>query len=761
MRALTDEQLRGLTDAFKKRVSEGESLDKLLPEAFAAMCEADYRVLGMFPHDVQIMGGIALHRGMLAEMNTGEGKTLVATLPLYLNALTGKNCMLMTTNDYLANRDCKEMGPVYEFMGLSVSCCVPDVNEEKTETDEKTDYKAKQEIYSKDIIYGTNSAIGFDYLFNNLVSTPEDRFMCEFNYVIVDEADEVLLDSANMPLVIAGSPRVQSNLFEQADFFITTLAEDVDYEKDESAVWLTEQGIKRAEAYYKIDNLFDKDNFEINRHVNLALKAHVLLEKGKDYVVTEKNEVVLVDGSTGRMLHGVKMHGGIHQAAEAKEHVYITRETRSVASITYQNLFGLFDKVSGMSGTIKDTKEEIRNIYGLDTVVIPPNKPIARKDNKDKYFASRDKQLEAAAKSVACAYEIGQPVLVVAASIKDTEAMSNLLINRKIPHSVLNARNTQWEAEIIKEAGRLGAVTVSTSIAGRGTDIKLGPGVRELGGLMVIGLGRMRNVRLERQARGRAGRQGDPGLSNFFVSLEDEVVNNGDEELYEKYTSGKRRISKRKLKKIIDGAQKASEEIDETSRRRSVEMGMVIKKQRELIYETRDHLLGGIDIDETQFMNVVEKVIKEFVASNRKMTRHDVQRFMLDNITYRLDDDFEDIFLKKKKLLKQYLINKGAEYYRAQRDKIDDDTRFMDFVRIATLTAVDNEWVEEVDYLQQLPSAVAGRSSAQRNTVYEYENDAIESYRKMEKSVYRHIVRNVLLSSVYFEKDGEISIVFP
>lgn len=761
MRKLSDKQLQEMTDVFKKRVSEGESLDHILPEAFAAMCEADFRVLKMYPHDVQIMGGIALHKGMLAEMNTGEGKTLVATLPLYLNALAGKKCMLMTTNDYLANRDCKEMGPAYEFMGLSVGCCVPDVSEEKEESDEKMDRQIKRDIYSRDIIYGTNSAIGFDYLMNNLVATPEDRFMCDFNYVIVDEADEVLLDSANMPLVIAGSPRVQSNLYEQADFFITTLVENVDYEKDEASAWLTEKGIHRAEVYYKIDNLFDKNNFEINRHVNLALKAHMLMEKGKDYVVSEKNEVVLVDGSTGRMLNGVKMHGGIHQAVEAKEHVYVTQETRSVASITYQNLFGLFDKVSGMSGTISDTKEEIRNIYKLDTVVIPPNKPIVRKDNKDKYFVSRDKQLEAAVKSVARAYEIGQPVLVVAAAIKDTEKMSDLLIKKQIPHSVLNARNTQWEAEIVKEAGRLGAITVATSIAGRGTDIKLGPGVRELGGLMVIGLGRMRNSRLERQARGRAGRQGDPGSSYFFVSLEDEVVNGGDEEIYEKYTSGKRRIGKRKLRKIIDSAQKTAEEVDESSRQRSVEMGMVIKKQRELIYETRDHLLGGVDIDESQFLKIVQKVVEDFVSSRKKISHHDVQRFMLDNITYRLDDDFENKLLKKKKLLKKYLVEKGSEYYRAKKEKIDDDERFMDFVRIATLTAVDNEWVEEVDYLQQLPSAVSGRSSAQRNTVFEYENDAIESYRMMEKSVYRHIVRNVLLSSVYFEKDGEISIVFP
>lgn len=755
MRKLSDEELSGLTDAFKQRYANGESLDELLPEAFAAICEADYRVLGMFPHDVQIWGGIALHKGMLCEMNTGEGKTLVATMPLYLNALTGKNCMLMTTNDYLASRDCKEMGPVYEFMGLTVGCCVsgePDVQLENSE---------KKKIYSNDIVYATNAGVGFDYLFNNLVSSPEDRFLCDFNYVIVDEADEVLLDSANMPLVVAGSPRVQSNLYERADFFVTTLVEDEDYEEEDGAVWLTKKGIKRAEAFYKIDNLYSSKNFEINRHVNLALKAHILLEKGKDYVITDEQEAVLVDANSGRMLHGVKMRGGIHQAVEAKEKVPISQETRSIAAITYQNLFGLFEKVSGMSGTISDTKEEIKNIYGLDTVVIPPNKPVARKDMKDKYFVSKEKQLEAAVKSISNAYEIGRPVLVVAASIADTEVVSEMLIKRKIPHSVLNARNIQWEADIIKEAGRLGSVTVATSIAGRGTDIKLGPGVRELGGLMVVGIGRMTNVRLERQARGRAGRQGDPGMSCFYVSLEDDTVNDGDEEMYEKYSSGKRRIGKRRLKRIIDKARKTREESAETSRLKATEMDIVIKKQRELIYETRDHLLDGVDVDEQQFMAIVEKVINNFIRDNRKIGRNDINRFMLDNISYKLDDDFADSIIKKKKLLKAYLIAKATDYYRKKREKVNDDEIFMDFVRVATLTAVDEEWVEEVDYLQQLPSAVEGRSSAQRNPVFEYENDAIESYRKMEKNVYRNIVRNVLLSSVYVREDGNISIVFP
>lgn len=755
MHGLSDEELSGLTVVFKGRLAKGETLDDILPEAYAAICEADYRILGMYPYDVQIMGGIALHWGMLCEMNTGEGKTLVATMPLYLNALTGKSCMLMTTNDYLASRDYEELGPVYRFMNLTVGCCAAELTGEKRELEEK------KEIYNSDIVYATNSGVGFDYLINNLVTSADKRFLRDFYYVIVDEADAVLLDSANMPLVIAGSPRVQSNLYNQADFFVTTLEEDEDYEKEGKSVWLTENGIKRAEAFYRVNNFYDEKYFEINRHVNLALKAHITSEKGKDYVLTDKSEVVLMDGNSGRLMPGVKLRGGIHQALEAKEKVEITQETRSIASVTYQNLFGLFEKVAGMSGTISDTREEMREIYGLKTIVIPTNRPNIRIDLKDKYYITKKEQCDAALKAVVRAHELGQPVLVVAAEISDTEAMSDLLIKQKIPHSVLNARNAYWEAEIIKEAGQLGTVTVATSIAGRGTDIKLGSGVKELGGLMVVGLGRMDNIRLERQARGRAGRQGDPGISTFFVSLEDDIVKHGDDELYDKYISGKKKIGKARLRRIINGARRLNEEMSEQSRRKSTEQDLVIKRQRELIYETRNNLIDGVEINEDIFANIAKAMIDDYLQESRKISIDALRRFILDNISYKIDDDIEDVIINKKKQVKKYLLEKALDYYNLKRRRVDNDKNFYDFVRVATLTAVDNEWVEEVDYLQQLPSAVAGRSSAQRNPVYEYQNDAIESYKKMKKKVYRNIVRNVLLSSVYVDEKGELSIVFP
>jgi len=755
MKGLTDSELSALTVEFKERLSQGEKLDNILPEAYAAICEADQRILGMYPYDVQVIGGIALHKGLLCEMNTGEGKTLVATMPLYLNALTGKSCMLMTTNDYLACRDYEEIGPVYRFMGLTVGCSANENPEEKLEREEK------KAIYDSDIVYATNSGVGFDYLINNLATQVEDRFMREFGYVIVDEADAVLLDSANMPLVIAGSPRVQSNLYEKADFFVTTLVEGEDYEIEEGDVWFTEKGIKRAEAFYRVNNIYKEEYFEINRHINLALKAHHTSQKDKDYVVTDKNEVVLMDASTGRLMPGVKVRGGIHQAVEAKEGVKITQETRAVAAITYQNLFGLFEKVAGMSGTISDTKDELREIYGLDTLVIPPNKPKKRVDIKDKYFVTKKEQCEAALKVIIRAHELGQPVLVVAAEVRDTERLSDMLIKEGIPHSVLTARNVHWEANIIKEAGQMGTVTVATSMAGRGTDIKLGAGVRELGGLMVVGLGRMINVRLERQARGRAGRQGDPGISRFFVSLEDEIAIKGKEELYEKYITGKRKIGRRKLANLIDKAQKTASEREELTRNRSTQHDIVIKKQRELIYETRDHLLEGVDIGEEQFIDIAQKVIDNFIIENKHINKEIINRFMLDNISYRLDDDIEEYVLKKKKRIKKYLLEKVAEYYRMKKEKVNDDNHFFAFVRVATLSAVDNAWTEEVDYLQQIPSAVAGRNSAQRNPIAEYQNDAMEAYEKMEKIVYRDIVRNVLLSSVYIDSEGRLAIVFP
>ena len=498
LEALSDTQLQAKTLEFKNRLKNGETTDDLLPEAFAVAAEADRRILGMDPYDVQILGGIAIHFCYLAEMNTGEGKTLTATMPLYLNALEGKGAILVTANEYLAYRDAQEMGEVYQFLGLSIRAGV------KKDSTEILTGEEKKAIYAADIVYTTHGALGFDYLINNLVKDKKDRFLRDFYYVIIDECDSVLMDSASMPLVISGSPRVQSNLYAMADFFVTTLVEDVHYELEDEKVWLTEKGIDYAQKYFRIKNFYAKENFEINRHVTLAMRAHFLLEKEEDYVIDEKNEVILLDKSTGRMMYGMKMRGGSHQAIEEKEHVAISQETRSVASITYQNLFNLFPKMSGMSGTIQDGKDELMRVYGKRVVVIPAHKPMQRKDLPDLYFRTSEEQFKAVIQETIKRHKIGQPVLLITSLISNTEMLSKLLVQEHIEHSILNANNAYWEAEIIKEAGQKNTVTVATSMAGRGTDIHLGPGVKELGGLCVLGVGRMENTRLERQARGRA-----------------------------------------------------------------------------------------------------------------------------------------------------------------------------------------------------------------------------------------------------------------
>ncbi len=754
MQQLTDEQLQHLTVEFKERLAAGESLDSILPEAYAAICEADYRVLGKFPYDVQVMGAIAMHQGNLIEMNTGEGKTLVGTMPLYLNALTGKSTILLTTNEYLALRDSEEMGAVYRFMGLTVAAGVQARAEDHFTNDEK------RAIYASDIVYTTHGVFGFDYLLNNLVTTASERFMRELYYVIIDEADSVLLDSSQTPLVISGSPRVQSNLYELANFFVTTLIEGRDYEKEENKVWLTEEGIRYAERFFRIDNFFGEKYFEINRHVTLALRAHAVFEIEKEYMISKDGELRLLDNGSGRMMPGVKLRGGQHQAIEMKEGLEVSMENRSVASITYQNLFLLFPKMSGMSGTISDASEEIRSVYGIDVIVIPPNCKLQRKDRKDFYYTNAEKQVAAAMKTVVETHKTGQPVLVVVSTIAETELVSKLLMEEQIPHSVLNANNAFWEAEIIKEAGQMNTVTVATAMAGRGTDIRLGDGVKELGGLAVIGIGRMANIRQERQARGRAGRQGDPGFSRFFVSLQDEVVKRSGSMKAEKYVD-KRHVRRSKLKKMIDTAQKTGEEFAVLSRGRAMEYDQVLQRQRRLIYDTRNQLLDGEELELKTILQIAKSNIREFLSDKSNRNLSAVRRYILDNLSYRLDENLTVLPDYDNEALTRYLTAIVLEGLEAQEERLGGKEKMNDFMRIATLQAVDDAWVEQVDYLQQLQYAVTGRSSAQRNPLYEYQRDALESFRKMEKTIRKNIIRNILLSDVQLDKDRKLRILFP
>lgn len=755
MAELSDKALSHLTTEFRNRLEHGESLEDILPEAYAAICEADKRILGMFPFDVQILGAIALHQGKLAEMNTGEGKTLVATMPLYLNALSGRSTILVTTNEYLAHRDAREMGQVYRFMGLSVAAGVPERPEERFTNAEK------KKIYEADIVYTTNGTLGFDYLLNNLVSVKSDRFLREFYYVIIDEADSVLLDSAQTPLVISGAPRVQSNLYEMADFFVTTLIQDRDYELEEKQVWLTEAGVRYAESFFGIDNFYGDEFFEINRHVILALRAHKLFEAEKEYMISDSGELCLLDSGSGRMMPGVKLRGGQHQALEAKEKLRVSQENRSVASITFQNFFQLFPKISGMSGTIADAQEELRDIYHTEVVVIPPNRPLRRIDLEDCYFRDARKQFASVIGLIIMLHGKGQPVLTVASSIEETELISRRLMSARIPHNVLNANNAAWEAEIIKEAGQRNAVTVATAMAGRGTDIKLGKGVKELGGLAVIGVGRMKNVRLERQARGRAGRQGDPGMSRFFVSLQDEIVHNGNISKVNKYIDEKKTVSKRKLKKIINGAQNLEEELAVLARKRAMDYDQVLRCQRRLIYDTRDQLLEGGGMDRAKLMQIAEKNIKDCLSSGEIHDMRSMRRYILDNVSYRLDDGLEDVVGDDPESVTTYLLQRVEQGIEEQQGRLGSKERLNDFMRVAALNAIDDGWVEQVDYLQQMQSAVSGRTSAQRNPIYEFQKDALESFRKMEAAVLRNIMRNILLSNAYIDAKNTLHIILP
>lgn len=745
---LSDYELKNKTNEFKRRLSAGETTEDILPEAFAVCCEADYRVLGMFPYDVQILGGIALHLCYLCEMNTGEGKTLTATMPLYLNGLTGKSSILVTANEYLAIRDAEEMGQVYEFLGLSVKAGVT------RDTNEHLNNDQKKEIYAADIVYTTHGSLGFDYLLNNLVHSKEDRFMRELYYVIIDEADSVLLDSASMPLVISGSPRVQSNLYGITDFFVTTLVEDEHYIVEDNKVWLTDKGIEYAQRYFRIDSLYSKENFDVLRHVVLALRAHYLMDKDVDYVVTDSGEIVLLDKSTGRKMNGMKLRGGSHQAIEEKERLKLSQEQRSVASITYQNLFNLFPKMSGMSGTIADGKDELLEVYHKQVVVIPPNKPMARKDLPDKYFKTSEEQFDAVIKETVKRHNTGQPVLLIASLISDTEMLSKLLVQENIEHSVLNANNAFWEAEIIKEAGQKNVVTVATSMAGRGTDIRLGSGVKELGGLCVLGIGRMNNTRDERQARGRAGRQGEPGVSIFYTSLEDDVCEILGDDFLEKYIEKDKHISKRRIKKLINKSQKIKSESSVFQRKNAVDYDSVMQRQRTIMYKTRNDLLDGKSLDENYLLSICEDNIKDFVKSNKKLDSYAVHRYVLDNLSYRLQKMDEST-----KNQKDYLIQYSKMAFNNKKKSIGD--RFSEYCRLCTLRALDDGWVEEVDYLQQLQAAISGRSSAQRNLLFEYQREARISFEVMEKSIKKAMIRNILLGEVSFGKDNEMIILYP
>ena len=763
MSKLSDNQLKDKTQQFKKRLKQGETLDNILPEAFAAMREADKRVLGMFPYDVQVMGGIVLHQGNIAEMKTGEGKTLTATMPMYLNALSGESTILVTTNEYLANRDCEEMGQVYNWMGLSAASAVPE-NADELKVEEK------REIYNSDIVYTTNNALGFDYLIDNLASSKEEKFMPEFSYVIVDEVDAVLLDTATTPLVISGAPRVQSNMYKMTDEFVVSLEEEEDYRLDEEKknVWLTRKGIEVAQEYFRVPNLYDGKHVELVRHITLALKAHNLFEKGKDYVI-EDNKMYLLDSTEGRILENTKMQQGQQQAIEAAEGAEISDDMRSMASITYQNFFRLFKKIGGMTGTGKTANKEFIETYYMKVIQIPTNNPVIRKDYPDKIYPTLREKLMASLKLVKELHEKGQPILLTTADVELSEIYSEILLHEQIPHNLLNAHNAAKEAEIISEAGQWGSVTVATSMAGRGTDIKLGKGVKELGGLAVIGTELMPSKRTELQLRGRSGRQGDPGFSQFFVSLEDDVVIDSGPKWVHKYFKKHRNDnpdSPRELKSLrfrwaMKRTQKQHDNQGYNNRKQTMDFDESSKKQRNLIYSQRDELISENGRFKFNAEKFILKYLDEYLAKHKAdFTRNELSRLIFDNLSYTYNGVPDNFPITDKAEIKKLLHQIVKQKLREKEAELENVEEIERFYRLSVLKAIDTGWVEEVDNLQQLRSVVESRSSAQRNPVYEYHKEASKSFERMQEYVNKLIVQNIMLSVIEIGADGKKDIYF-
>ena len=769
MASLSDKELQNKTQEFKNRLVDGESLNQLLPEAYAVVREADKRVLGMFPYDVQVMGAIVLHEGNVAEMATGEGKTLTATMPLYLNALSGQGAMLVTTNTYLAMRDAEEMGQVYRFLGLTIEIAVT-ADDSKSLTP-----KQKRKIYQADIVYTTNSALGFDYLIENLAEKKEDQYLADFNYVIIDEIDLVLLDSAQTPLVISGAPRVQSNFYGIMDTFVTTLKEGEDYYYDDekNQVWLSQKGIRSAESFLDLDNLFAKENQELVRHLNLALRAHKLFKRDKEYVLRqtkEKAEVVLLDRSTGRMMELTRLQGGQHQAIEAKENVELTQETRAMASITYQNLFKLFRKISGMTGTGKIVENEFMETYSMAVIKIPTNRPVIRKDLPDQLYQTLPEKVFASLEEVKYYHAKGNPLLIFTGSVEMSEIYSSLLLREGIAHNLLNANNAAREAQMIAESGQLGAVTVATSMAGRGTDIKLGPEVADLGGLVVIGTERMENLRVDLQIRGRSGRQGDPGISKFFISLEDDLIKKWGPDwvkgFYKDYSTEKLEenpviLKQRRFKKLVAQAQRASESNAKLSRRMTLDYAQSMKVQRELTYAERSRLIRdeeGMDREINQVLTyVIQQVAYERVFENRA----ELYRFILHHFSNQAERIPQNFDIHSPEEVASLFWNIAEQELARKQVYLKSEKLFSQFQRVAILKAIDENWIEQVDYLQQLKTALSGQHSSSKNPLVEYYQEAYEGFEYMKERMKHQVVKNLLMSELTLNPKGEVIMYFP
>ncbi len=750
MAALTDDELKAKTVEFKQRYQDGESLDDLLYEAFAVVREAAKRVLGLFPYKVQVMGGIVLHHGDVPEMRTGEGKTLTATMPVYLNALSGKGVHVVTVNEYLTERDATEMGELYSWLGLSVG-----INLAAKSPAEK------KEAYLCDITYSTNSEIGFDYLRDNMVVRAENMVQRPLNYALVDEVDSILIDEARTPLIVSGQTASDtSQLYHMADAYVKTLTED-DYIIDvpSKTIGLSDSGIDKAESYFNLENLYDIENVALTHFIDNALRANYIMILDIDYVVSEDQEILIVDQFTGRTMEGRRYSDGLHQAIEAKEGVPVQEETKTSASITYQNLFRMYKKLSGMTGTGKTEEEEFREIYNIRVIPIPTNRPIARIDHPDLLYPSLKSKFKAVVEDVKSRHEKGQPVLVGTVAVETSDYLSQLLVQAGVPHEVLNAKNHYKEAQIIMNAGQRGAVTIATNMAGRGTDIKLGEGVRELGGLCVIGTERHESRRNDNQLRGRSGRQGDPGESQFYLSLEDELMRRfGSERIKAvldrfKLSEEESVIRSNMFTRQVEGAQKRVEGNNYDTRKQVLQYDDVMREQREIIYAERyDVITANRDLA-PEIKAMIKRTIKRIVEGASHSSKEERVEAILNFAKYNLvpEDTISesDIEGKSDKEVIDYLYARAEEIYASQVAKLRDEESVQEFQKVLILRVVDSKWTDHIDALDQLRNAVGLRGYAQNNPVVEYQSESFRMFNDMIGSIEFDVTRLMMKAQIH------------
>ncbi|HFR3421089.1 TPA: preprotein translocase subunit SecA [Streptococcus suis] len=750
MEALTDEQLQAKTAEFKERYNNGESLDDLLYEAYAVVREGARRVLGLYPYKVQVMGGIVLHNGDVPEMRTGEGKTLTATMPVYLNALSGQGVHVVTVNEYLSTRDATEMGELYSWLGLSVG-----INLAAKSPLEK------REAYNCDITYSTNSEIGFDYLRDNMVVRAEDMVQRPLNYALVDEVDSILIDEARTPLIVSGAQGSETNqLYFLADNLVKSLTtEDYIIDIPSKTIGLSDSGIDKAEKFFKLDNLYDIENVAITHFLDNALRANYIMTYDIDYLVNEDQEVMIIDPFTGRTMEGRRYSDGLHQAIEAKEGVPVQNESKTSASITYQNLFRMYKKLSGMTGTGKTEEEEFREIYNIRVVPIPTNRPIARVDHEDLLYPSLEYKFNAVIADVKRRYEKGQPVLVGTVAVETSDLISQKLVAAGVPHEVLNAKNHYREAQIIMNAGQRGAVTIATNMAGRGADIKLGPGVRELGGLCVIGTERHESRRIDNQLRGRSGRQGDPGESQFYLSLEDDLMKRFGSERIKVFmermnlTEEESVIKSKMLTRQVESAQKRVEGNNYDSRKQVLQYDDVMREQREIIYRQRQDVITADRDLAPEIKAMMKRTIERQVAGHFLGSKDEaidgIIKFAHANL---VEDDtlskatFEA--MNQKEIVEE-LYERALRVYDSQVKKLRDEERVREFQKVLILRVVDNKWTDHIDALDQLRNAVSLRGYAQNNPIVEYQSEAFTMFNDMIGAIEFEVTRLMMKAQIH------------